>query len=91
MYSTNEEISREMINGRVDAAVVDIHSIKYYTTKLTKHNIQVVGTISNQIYYGVLLGKNSSRLEECFRRYIQMEEDSILTRTAQHTGNIQVC
>ena len=50
-----------------------------------------VGTIlANHVMYGVLLGRNSSNLENCMRELVKQEEFNLFQLLADYTGATQV-
>lgn len=80
-----------MINYEVDAALVDINSLKNIVHHLEKkYNIKVLGILPKQIFYGVVLREVARNLTACFKEYIEKHENLIFEEMSKYSGTQKV-
>lgn len=55
---------------KVDGVMVDNYVAVYFSKEIIKRSFRVDQMIKHPITYGVMLGKNASKLERCLRKFI---------------------
>lgn len=86
-----EELYELLINYKVDAALVDINSLKEAAGDLQRnYKIKVTGILPKETFYGLVLSRRTESLAKCFRRYIEINELAIFRKMSQFSGKQKV-
>ena len=86
-----EALYPPLIEHKVDAALVDINSLKDVVHKLEKkHNIRVSGILLKETFYGMVLREKADNLTACFQEYIEKYEHSIFRKMSEYSGTQKV-
>ena len=86
-----EELYEPLIKYEVDAALVDINSIKDVVHNLQKeYNIRVSGILLKETFYGIVLRQKAENLTECFQEYIEKNEHLIFRKMSEYSGTQKV-
>lgn len=75
-YNTQQEMLLDLNNGRVDAVVSDVPGMEYSFTKMT--GLAVKERIKTGEQYGLLLAKDSPKLEALNKALTEMKKDGTL-------------
>ncbi|CAB4012821.1 Potassium voltage-gated channel subfamily G member 1, partial [Paramuricea clavata] len=82
-----EALYPPLIDYEVDAALVDINSLKDVVHKLQKeYNIRVSGILLKETFYGIVLREKADNLTACFQEYIEKYEHSIFSKMSEYSG-----
>ncbi|KAK3753358.1 hypothetical protein QZH41_018859 [Actinostola sp. cb2023] len=69
VYSNVMKITKDLLKNDIDGALVDNYVITHFLKFIRDEPIRVEQYIDHPISYGVVLAKNSTRLEMCMREY----------------------
>ncbi|XP_031567022.1 uncharacterized protein LOC116301975 isoform X2 [Actinia tenebrosa] len=78
------QITKELLKNEIDGALVDNYVITHFLEFIKDEPIRVEKYIEHPITYGVVLARNSSRLERCIRHYIINYPQEIFERIAEN-------
>ena len=64
------KMTQALLSGQIDGALVDNYVISHSLNLIENVPIRVEKYIDHEIFYGVGLASNSSRLERCMRYFV---------------------
>ncbi len=80
-----------LIDYEVDAALVDINSLKDVVHNLQKeHNIRVSGILPKETFYGIVLREVAENITACFQEYVERHEHLIFRKMSHYSGTQKV-
>ena len=89
-YRTYDEISEALINGDVTGALIDTYVLGSRKDLFEKPSLRVIKIYDYSTVYGMVLGGESRKLKQCFRRYIQRHRRKIFQAIEKHVEYVEV-
>ncbi|EDO40030.1 predicted protein [Nematostella vectensis] len=85
-----EQVLGHLKDRKVMAALADIQSLKHQNDDLTKNFVLVASVIPNHISYGLVLARNSSKLQKCLGNFMEMNENWRYRLLQENAGSKKV-
>lgn len=79
-----------LLAHEIDGALVDNFVITHSLNLIQEEPIRIERYIDHQITYGVVLAKNSSKLEKCFRQFLHNHPQEVFEIIAANLVPLKV-
>jgi hypothetical protein len=90
-YYTLGEIQKALLNGKVDAAIIDIYAAGL-TKKLWNHtDLRMSQMLDYSAPYGVVISGGTDGIQRCFENYVKTNRIKTLELVINYTTTLKVC
>ena len=90
-YYTLGEIQKALLNGKVDAAIIDIYAAGL-TKKLWNHtDLRMSQMLDYSAPYGVVISGGTDGIQRCFENYVKNNRIKTLELVINYTTTLKVC
>ena len=83
-------MTNALLKHEIDGALVDNYVITRSLNLIQKEPIRIERYIDHSITYGVVLAKNSSKLETCFRKFLRNHPQEVFEIIAENLVPLKV-
>ena len=80
----------DLMNGGMDGALIDNFILSASTGLLQKTKLRMEREIDHSITYGIVMRKNSTETEKCFRKYIRHYPQRVFEIVAENLTPVKV-
>ena len=84
------KMTKALLEHEIDGALVDNYVITHSLNLIQDEPIRIERYIDHAITYGVVLASNSSKLENCFRRFLHNHPQEVFEIIAENLVPLKV-
>lgn len=84
------KMTQSLLAHEIDGGLVDNYVLTNFHNFIQKEPIRIERYVDHQITYGVVLAKNSSRLEKCLRKFLLNHPQEVFETIASNLVPLKV-